>query len=41
MNKIKIERSSKLVEEDTKGRKFNIINGVSKRDSDWMRGYGE
>jgi len=40
MNKIKIERSSKLVEEDTKGRKFNIINGVPKKDSDWMRGYG-
>jgi len=41
MNKIKIERSQKLVTEDCRGKKYDIINGSTKKDSDWMRGYGE
>jgi hypothetical protein len=36
MNKIKVERAFKLREEETKGRQFNIITGISETEKKWI-----
>ena len=41
MNKIKIERSLKLREEDQRGRKFNVLTGASDKPQDWISSFGE
>jgi len=39
MNKIKIERSLKLRDEEMRGRKFNPITGTTDKE-EWIRSYG-
>ena len=42
MNKIKIERTLKLREEDFKGRgKFNILTGAEQSDQAWIGSFGK
>jgi hypothetical protein len=42
MNKIKIERTLKLRQEDFKGRgKFNILTGAEQGDSGWIGSFGK
>ena len=41
MNKIKIERSHKLRQEDIKGRKrFDIVSGAEQNDDVWIKSFG-
>ena len=41
MNKIKIERSHKLRQEDFKGRKrFDIVSGAEQKDDVWIKSFG-
>jgi len=40
MNKIKIERSVKLRDEDQRGRKFNILTGANDKE-EWKGSYGD
>lgn len=40
MNKIKIERSMKLRDEEMRGRKFNPITGTTDKE-EWTRSYGD
>ena len=42
MNKLKIERSIKLREEDFKNRKkYDIVSGVEQKDSAWIGSFGD
>ena len=40
MNKIKIERSLKLRDEEMRGRKFNPITGCSDKE-EWLNSFGD
>ena len=42
MNKIKVERSIKLRQEEFKGRsKYDIVNGQSQADELWIKSFGK
>lgn len=41
MNKLKIERSLKLRQEETKGRDFNILSGTRQEDKVWIQAFGD
>jgi len=42
MNKIKVERSLKLRNEDFKGRgKYDLVTGVDQGDSKWIDSFGK
>jgi hypothetical protein len=40
MNKIKIERSIKLRDEEIRGRKYNILTGASDKET-WKSSFGD
>ena len=41
MNKIKIERAQKLVQEDQRGRSYNILSGHATSDKVWVSAMGK
>jgi hypothetical protein len=41
MNKLKIERSLKLRQEENKGRSYNILSGSSLEDKVWIQAFGD
>ena len=42
MNKLKIERSIKLRQEEFKGRKqYDIVSGVEQKDDAWIGSFGD